>query len=217
MFTKHSLSKLATIGAAMIAVTALVCPTAEAQVKAFKISGEGESPIGLPLPGQDAREHWVVGTSTHLGLHHGEGKVKTHSAFPHFDGNGVVTHFTGEFGSGDGGFTFTAANGDKLGCHYGRADDSEDVEVPSDQPGTFELTVLDAIPSGDPGNPFFLVEAIWIAEFVPQPSLCTGRFVGVSGSWTMYAQSEPFVLGSDNQVSFSWQGEGKLTFVNGQP
>jgi len=47
--------------------------------------------------------------------------VKTDSAIPHVDENGVPTHFTGQFGSGDGGFTFIAANGDKLGCHYGRA------------------------------------------------------------------------------------------------
>lgn len=216
MFHIHNLSKLAVIGAAMVAVTTLACPTAEAQVKAFKISGEGVGPNGLPLPGQEAREHWVVGNATHLGRHYGEGTVQTDNAEFHGPENGLPTHITGEFGSGDGGFTFTAANGDKLGCHYGRADDNEHVEVAADEPGTFELTVLGAIPSSDPENPFLIVEALWIAEFVPQPSLCTGRFAGVTGSWTMYARSEPFVLGSDDPVSYSWEGEGQLTFVKGK-
>ncbi len=216
MFRKHSLSKIAVMGAAMIAIiTMLAGATVEAQVKAFKISGAGEGPFGLPLPGQAAREHWVVGTATHLGKHYGEGTVKTDSATPQFDTNGALTHFSGEFGSGDGGFTFTAANGDELGCHYGRADaDNEAVEVPAAQPGTFELTVVDVMFVD--GQPLFLVEALFIAEFVPQPSLCTGRFAGVTGSWIMYAQSEPFVLGSDDPVYFSWKGEGKLTFVKGK-
>ncbi|MEX1027186.1 MAG: hypothetical protein WD049_04165 [Candidatus Paceibacterota bacterium] len=215
MFRKHRLSKIAVIGAAIIAVAALACPTAEAQVKAFKISGEGEGPIGLPLPGQDARMHWVVGNATHLGRHYGEGTVQTDEGEQyHFDDDNNLTHITGTFGSGDGGFTFTAANGDKLGCHYGRADDSEHVEVAADEPGTFELTVLEVTFEDD--QPIFLVEALWIAEFVPQPSLCTGRFAGVTGSWIMYAESEPFVLGSDDPVRYSWEGKGKLTFVKGK-
>lgn len=214
MSRKHRLGKTAVIGAAIIAITTLACPPAEAQVKPFKISGAGEGPAGLPLPGQDARMHWVVGTATHLGMHYGEGTVKTDSATPQFDANGALTHFSGEFGSGDGGFTFTAANGDKLGCHYGRADESEFVEVPAAEPGSFVLTILGVTFEDD--QPIFLVEALFIAEFVPQPSLCTGRFAGITGSWIMYAQSEPFVLGSDDPVYYSWEGEGKLTFAKGK-
>lgn len=217
MLHQHSMGKMVVFAFALAAIVA-TCSTAEAQVKSFKIRGAGVGPSGLPLPGEDARMHWVVGDATHLGKHYGEGTVRTDNAEFHGPENGLPTHITGTFGSGDGGFTFTAANGDKLGCHYGRADDSEHVEVAADEPGTFELTVLGAIPTGDPDNPFLLiVEALWIAEFVPQPSLCTGRFVGVTGSWIMYAESEPFVLGSPEPVHFSWEGEGKLTFAKGKP
>jgi hypothetical protein len=57
-----------------------------------------------------------------------------------------------------------------------------------------------------------VVEAAWIAEFVAQSDLSTGKFAGVTGSWVMYAYSQPFVLGSDDPVYYSWAGEGWLTF-----
>jgi hypothetical protein len=211
MFRNNRLSKLVVMAAAVIAVTAVACPTAEAQVKAFKISGAGEGPFGLPLPGQGAREHWVVGNATHLGRHYGEGTVQTDTVDSfQFDSDGNVTRIIGTFGSGDEGFTFTAANGDSLACHYGRIDKG------ASQPGAFELSVLGEGLGDDGITPSFIVEALWIAEFVARPDDSTGKFAGVTGKWTMYAQSEPFVLGSGHPVYFSWEGEGKLTFVKGK-
>ena len=196
-------------GSALALVLTLACSTADAQVKSFKISGEGAGPVGLPLPGQPARPHWIVGEATHLGRHYGEGSVQTDSAEIHVDDNGFPTHITGEFGSGDP-FVFVAADGDELACHYGRT------EFGAAEPGSFELTVLDVLGFQD-GQPILLVEAVWLAEFVPQPDLCTGRFSGISGSWTMLAWSEPFILGSDDPVYYAWEGEGELEFANGVP
>ena len=73
------------------------------------------------------------------------------------------------------------------------------------------LTILDVLDDGS-----LVVEAAWIAEFVPVPGASTGKFAGVTGSWVMYAYSEPFVLGSDDPVDYSWEGEGTLTFQQGK-
>ena len=173
----------------------LTCGVAPAQEKPFKISGSGVGPTGLPLPTQPPRLHWVIGEATHLGRHYGEGTVQTDSAFP--QPNGTII---GEFGSGSP-FVFRGANGDKLVCWYGRKNHG------ASQPGTFELTILGVTPLGTP-----IVTARWIAEFVAQPSDSTGKFAGVTGSWVMYARSAPFVLGSNDPVSYSWEGEGRLTF-----
>jgi len=173
--------------------------TTEAQSEAFKIAGSGVGPLGLPLPGQDPRPHSIIGNATHLGLHTGEGTVQTDSAVPDF-ANGRIT---GTFGSGSP-FVFTAANGDTLACYYGRVDKG------ARQPGTFVLTIVDITASGG-----LLVNAQWIAEFVPQPANCTGKFAGVTGSWVMYAKTDkPFLLGTDDPVFYSWVGSGQLTFDN---
>ena len=185
---------------AVVAILSLSSGSAQAQVKAFKITGEGVGPLGLPLPGQAARSHWIVGNATHLGRHSGEGTVETDSAV--FDpSTGLIT---GEFGSGSP-FVFTGANGDKLVCHYGRTD------FGASEPGTFELTIVGMTPSGE-----FIVQALWVAEFVPQSRQCTGKFAGVTGSWIMYARSAPFVLGSNDPVYYAWEGEGRLKFAKGK-
>lgn len=193
---------------AVAALALLSSSAAHAQTEAFQISGEGIGPAGLPLPGQPARPHWIIGNATHLGLHYGEGSVKTDSAEVDFD-NGVIT---GEFGSGEP-FVFEAANGDRLACHFGRVAD-DDIAVGASQPGTFVLTILAVLgeTDDDPPQPILLVEADWLAEFVPQPDLCTGRFAGIQGSWIMHAWSEPFILGSEDPVFYGWEGQGKLTF-----
>jgi len=193
-----------------ILLVALISPTpsAEAQVvKPFKISGAGVGPIGLPLPGQDARPHWIVGNGTHLGRHDGDGFVQTDTALPRFDADGNFTGFTGEFGSGidaDGNplpFEFRKANGDKLVCMYGRTAFGASV------PGTFELNLVGVLADGS-----LLVEALFIADFVPMSDLCTGDFAGASGSWVMIARTLPFALGSTDPVYYSWEGNGVLTF-----
>ena len=182
--------------AMLLTLFVLATAPAQAQItKPFKIFGAGVGPEGLPLPGQPARPHWVVGVATHLGLHYGEGSVQTDWAAPQPDGS-----IAGEFGSGEP-FVFRGANRDRLVCHYGRTD------FGASAPGTVELTVLAVLEDGS-----LVVEALWIAEFVPVSTACTGKFAGVTGSWIMYAHSEPFVLGSDDPVGYWWEGNGSLTF-----
>jgi hypothetical protein len=169
----------------------------EAQVtKPFKISGSGVAPQALPLPGQDPRPHFIDdGNATHLGRYTGEGSVETYSAAFN-PGTGTIQ---GEFGSGEP-FVFVADNGDKLVCHYGREDTG------AAETGTFELFIVGVTDGGE-----LIVEAEFIAEFVPQPE-STGKFAGATGGWTMYAYTEPFVLGSTDPVEYWWEGTGSLTF-----
>ncbi len=169
-------------------------------VKPFRITGEGIGPFGLPLPGQDPRPHWIIGEATHLGRHYGEGTVQTDSAA--FDPE--TGQIVGQFGSGSP-FVFVGASGDRLVTWYGRQDHG------ASEPGRIALTILGATAEGDP-----IVEAWWIAEFVAVPEESTGKFAGVTGSWIMLARSEPFVLGSDDPVHYSWEGEGRLTFRRGR-
>ena len=183
-------------GALLLAILTLACPEAQAQVKPFKITGGGVAPDGLPLPGQPGRSHWSVGNASQLGKYAGDGTVKTDSAV--YDPS--TGTFAGEFGSGSP-YNFTAANGDELVCYYGRTDKG------ADEPGTFELTIVGVSPDGFP-----IVEALFIAEFVPQPELSTGKFAGVTGSWIMYAWTEPFILGSSDPIEYTWEGTGSLTF-----
>jgi hypothetical protein len=192
---------LVPIAAALLTALALTPAPAGAQVvKPFKITGQGVGPSGLPLPGQEARSHWIVGEATHLGRHHGEGTVRTDSAV----GDPAAGVIAGEFGGGSP-FVFTGANGDRLVTWYGRVDHG------ASEPGTFTLTILGATPDGAP-----IVRALWIAEFVAVPEESTGKLAGVTGSWVMIARSEPFVLGSDDPVAYSWEGEGRLTFPRGR-
>jgi hypothetical protein len=192
---RPSLLKTVVAPALALATLALAGSTAAAQEKAFKITGVGVGTEGLPQPTEAPRPHWVVGGATHLGLHYGEGTVRTDSAA--FDPS--TGKIAGEFGSGDP-FVFYGVGGDKLVTYYGRTDKG------ATTPGTFELTILGATEDGQP-----IVEAAWIAEFVVQPE-STGRFAGATGSWVMYAYSEPFVLGSSDPVAYWWEGEGRLTF-----
>jgi hypothetical protein len=199
MVRKSWLNTVVVALTAFVAVLTLASQAAEVQVKPFTITGEGVAPSGLPLPGQGARPHSIAGNATHLGLHTGEGTVQTDSAS--FNADGTIT---GEFGSGSP-FIFTGANGDKLVCDYGRTDSG------ASEPGTFELTILDVLDDGS-----LVVEALFIAEFVPQPDQSTGKFAGVTGSWIMYAWTEPFVLGSSDPIAYSWEGNGSLTFKKGK-
>jgi hypothetical protein len=194
---------LPTAAVVLATFTLTTNPSAAQVVKPFKIKGSGEGPTGLPLPGQDPREHWIVGEATHLGRHHGEGTVRTDSADIDLP-DGVIT---GRFGSGSP-FIFTGANGDQLACDYGDQPEGEGE-------GTFTLTILDVLGFLD-GQPILLVQAKWIADFVVKPEMSTGKFAGVTGSWKMIARSEPFVLGSFDPAKYSWEGEGQLTFPRGQ-
>jgi hypothetical protein len=198
MFRSYRLKALVAPLAAVVAVLTLACHQATAQVEAFKIVGAGVGPTGLPLPGQPAREHWNDGQATHLGQYFGDGTVSTDSAAL----DPATGTIVGEFGGGSP-YVFTGADGDELACYYGRTNHG------AKQPGTFELTIL-----GVTADDNLIVAAHWVAEFVAQPDLSTGRFAGVTGSWIMDAWSEPFVLGSDDPVAYWWEGDGTLTFPN---
>lgn len=181
---------------AIAAVLVMACGTTHAQVKPFKIVGAGLGTEGIPLPGAPSRPHWAAGTATHLGKYYGDGRVQTDTNNLAFHGDGSIT---GEFGSAVP-FVFAGADGDELACHYGRT------AFGAAEPGTFLLAPL--------GGGVYM--AFWIAEFVPVAEECTGKFAGVSGSWIMYARSEPFVLGASDPVAYSWQGQGSLTFAKPQ-
>jgi hypothetical protein len=170
---------------------------AAAQAQPFTITGNGIGAHGLPLPGEPARPHWAVGTATGLGDYYGHGTVETDSAA--LQPNGTIT---GEFGSGSP-FVFSNPSGDKLVCWYGRTDHG------ASEPGSFVLTIVGILEDGS-----LVVEAAWIAQFVAVPYQSTGTFAGVTGSWVMYAYSEPFVLGSNEPVVYWWEGTGTLTFQN---
>jgi hypothetical protein len=188
------------VSAALVAVLALACGSAQAQAKPFSIVGVGVGPTGLPLPGQAPRSHWSVGIASELGFYFGNGTVETDSAAP----NPATGTIDGEFGSGSP-YVFTGGNGDKLVCYYGRTDHG------ASEPGTFELTILDVLPDGS-----LVVQALFIAEFVIQPDLSTGKFAGATGNWVMYAQTAPFVLGSTDPVPYAWEGTGSITLKKGK-
>jgi hypothetical protein len=179
-----------------LAVAVAVPQLANAQiVKPFKIVGVGVAPEGLGLPGEEARPNDIVGNATHLGRHTGDGSTEIVTA--EFISTGLV----GTFRSSDA-FVFVGSNGDKLICDYGQDEDGNAV-------GTYVVTVVDVVGAE------LLVEAFFIAEFVPRPDESTGKFSGVTGSWTMFAQTETFILGSDDPFVYEWEGNGKLTFRKG--
>ena len=194
MFRRSWLKNVVVPMLAMVATLSMLSYDAQAQVKPFKIEGEGVALSGFPFPGQPARPHIVEGTATQLGKHYGAGSIQTNSVIPQPDGS-----FTGTFGSG-APFVFKGANGDILSCNYGKS-------VSPSALGTFTL-----IPVGEPG----VYMGIFVAEFVPISSACTGKFEGVTGSWVMYASTEPFVLSSSNPVEYAWEGSGELTFKKGK-
>jgi hypothetical protein len=198
MFRSYRLNALVAPLAAVVAVVTLACHEAAAQTVPFKIVGVGVAPTGLALPGQEPRSHLSAGVATHLGRYTGDGKIQTDTAVP----DPATGTIEGEFGSGSP-YVFTATNRDKLVCYYGRP------AFGADAPGTFELTILDVLPDGN-----LVVEAHFIAEFVVQPNLSTGRFAGATGNWVMYAWTEPFILGSDDPADYAWAGSGTLTLKN---
>lgn len=144
----------------------------------------------MPGDPQGPRPHNIVGVATHLGLHTGSGEVQTDTV--------DLATLTGDF---HGKFTFQKLNGDKLVCDYGNTNAGATV------PGTYALTVVGQTDDMEP-----IVTALFIAEFVVDPDNSTGKYKGVTGSWVMYAQSGPFVLGSSESLNYGWVGAGFLKF-----
>jgi hypothetical protein len=171
-----------------VAAALLLASSATAQTKPFSIIGVGYAPEGINLPAPFgsgvATPHWAVGVGNYLGKYSGLGAVQAET----FDPDTA----SGTFGSAVP-FEFTGANGDKLVTTYGR--------TPTGAPtGTYQITPQ---PDGR-----IVVE--FLAEFVPVTDQCTG----VTGSWLMYAVTEPFVPG--DPFGYAWIGSGSLTFPRGR-
>ncbi len=175
--------------AALVAVLTLA-GNAQAQVKPLKITGGGPAPDGISPFGSDS-PHLATGNATLLGKYSGNGIFNSLSFDPET--------LSGTF---EGYFTFVAANGDKLAMTYGDTDNG------AEQVGTYQL-----YPVGG-GN----VVAVFLAEFNPILSQCTGRFAKVTaGSLIMLAVSEPFPLVLDAEgysppFDYEWAGQGWLEF-----
>jgi len=165
--------------------------TAQAQApRPFRISGGGVAPNGLKVDGDLITKHEAMGEATHLGRHEGKGAFVL-----------LVDPSTGQlnglFESYEP-FEFVAANGDKLVAHYGNK------KFGAATPGKYQLTFL----GGTPEAP--IVSAVFVAEFVVQPDLSTGRFKGAKGSWIMEARTSAFVLGSTAPCPYVWEGRGSI-------
>ena len=172
-------------------LTLATATQADAQVKPFEVTGGGTADKLAVQTGEPVF-HEATGTATHLGAYSGEGMY-------------VLDAFTGqttaEFSSAVP-FVFTAANGDKLVCDYGHGPLG---------PGKVTLNVLGITPAGE-----IIVEAVFVAEFTPVLDQCTGRFAQlVDGSFVMVATAEPTILGSEEPVGYTWEGEGWLEFAEG--
>lgn len=177
---------------ASVAVLALMCPAADAQVKPFLVTGGGPVPDGLSVAGADS-PHSATGVATHLGKYAGDGVARVQTL--------DLMSLTGTF---KGEFVFAAANGDKLACTYG------DTANGAAEVGKFQL-----FPVGNTGK----VVAVFVAEFNPDTAKCTGKFKDVvDGSFLMIAVTEPFPLVIDPETGFSppfnyaWTGAGWLEF-----
>jgi hypothetical protein len=165
---------------------------AEAQVKPFTVVGGGYAPDGIALVPGTPGPHWAVGAATELGIYYGAGFFQILE---------YTSATTAEFSSAPD-FVFTAANGDALAVTYGVVSNG------AKQPG--EVTLYP--------NPNGSFSAVFVAEFNPIPSQCTGRFANVTGgSFEMVAISEPFFLEGATTTPFVyfWSGEGTLTFGKG--
>jgi hypothetical protein len=83
----------------------------------------------------------------------------------------------------------------ELICYYGReGKGADDIDI-------FEMTIRDIRNEG------LLIGAVFIVR--PES---TSRLTLATGSWMMYALTEPFILGSDEPAAYWWEGKGKVTF-----
>lgn len=181
---------------ALVAIIALAPQRAQAQIKPFKVTGEGHAPEGLSLIPFDASPYTMSGTATHLGKYSGFGiaYVTAFDPVPVVDG-AVIS------GSFSGGFVFVAANGDTLVCEH---------------PGTFAV-----YPDGE-GRLYAIFDAIFspaILTIGETTYESTGRFWDANGGFRMIATTESFDLDLANLVTsdfdLSWVGNGWLDFPKG--
>ncbi len=180
---------------ALAATIALGGNSARAQVVPFGVVGGGPAPDGVSIGGADS-PHSATGVATHLGKYSGDGVFNSISFDPNTGG-----------GTFHGTFTFVAANGDKLACTYG------DTGNGAHQAGAYHAYPVNGGKS----------VVLFVAEFNPIPSQCTGRFKNiVDGSFLMLAETKPFVLTVDPVTGFTppfdyaWEGLGWLEYKRGR-
>ena len=107
---------------AFTAILALSAPSAQAQVKPFKLSGGGTADHVPAFPGDEA-PHWAKGQATELGEYYCESVVRL---------DDFTSPTTGDF-SNAAPCVFTAANGDKLVFNYAGTVDL----IPTEDEGVF--------------------------------------------------------------------------------
>ena len=181
-------------GLVALAVFGVAAGPARAQVVPWKVTGSGSFSEGVSPFGANS-PHDAAGTATHIGKFSGDGVFNSLSFDPTTGG-----------GTFHGVYTFVARNGDKLACTYGDTDNG------ADQVGAYQL-----YPTAD-GK----VYVVFVAEFNPIPSECTGRFKNVvDGSLLVTAVSEPFELAIDANgftppFDFAAEGSGWLKYKRGR-
>ncbi len=196
MFHMRRLDKFIVPLGAFVAILALACQSAQAQVRPFVVNGGGVADF-IPFvefdPGGSNENsqafHYAVGEATELGTYYGEGEVQLD----------LFTGPTTAAFSSAVPFVFTAADGDKLAFTYG------DITNGAVQPGEVVLS------DGGGGNSI----ATFTAEFNPVIAQSTGRFKDViGGSFIMIAVTEPFQFGIKpvGGVDYTWDGIGTIEF-----
>lgn len=183
-------TRIRSLLAMLVATLVFAGSAANAQVKPFKVTGGGSGPRGVSLIGADS-PHSATGNATHVGKYSGDGVF-----------NSLSFDFATLSGTFHGAFTFVAKNGDKLAFTYG------DTTNGAEQAGIYQGYLTD---DG-------LIYVVFVAEFNPIPSQCTGKFkTVVDGSFIMVAVSEPFPLEIDENFftppfDYTWEGEGWIEF-----
>ena len=181
-------------GILAVAAVALAAGQVRAQVVPFHVTGGGLAPNGVSLFGDDS-PHDATGTATHVGKYSGDGVFNSLSFDPATLG-----------GTFQGRFTFVAKNGDRLAFTYG------DTTNGAEHAATYQ-----AFPA-EGGK----VYVVFVAEFNPIPSECTGRFKNVvDGSFVMTAVSEPVAPTIDENgftpsFRYTWDGSGWLKYRRGR-
>ncbi|MGF1582539.1 MAG: hypothetical protein ACFCD0_24710 [Gemmataceae bacterium] len=168
------------------------CPSAQAQRVPFAINGGGAIEF-VPLPGvttSTVATHITTGLATYLGAHVSRGKVEVLAADP--------TTGVGTFQSVVP--TIFASQRGLLAFDYGRLPGRE-----APAPGVVRLV---------PVQGGTKVVAVWDAQFTLSNAVRSriGHRRVTRGSFRMIATTEPFVLGSQTPVRFSWRGTGTITF-----
>ncbi len=154
---------------------------------AFKISGAGNAPEGVPVFPGGTVDHDATGTATHLGKYTGEGLFTLDSI-----------DFATLSGTFHGTFTFVAANGDKLVMNYG----SGTFSLAPNADGTVVATFVAEF-TPDPEHSTGRFAKVVGGSFV---------MVATSEPFVLSINAEGFTP----SFTYSWVGDGTLEFATGK-